>query len=67
MEGSDESSLRKCAACKNARYCSKECQVQDWRAGHKQTCSPRQTPQQAQSEKERLLLESAVLKPEQVS
>ena len=29
---------RKCARCMEARYCSKECQVNDWKV-HKKTCS----------------------------
>ncbi|XP_064649538.1 uncharacterized protein LOC135501381 [Lineus longissimus] len=29
-----------CTKCKVARYCSKECQVQDWRSGHKCACKP---------------------------
>jgi MYND finger len=29
---------RKCARCMEARYCSKECQVKDWKV-HKKTCS----------------------------
>jgi hypothetical protein len=30
--------LKKCSQCKLAQYCSKECQVVDWRAGHKKDC-----------------------------
>jgi hypothetical protein len=30
--------LKKCSQCKTAEYCSKECQVADWRAGHKKEC-----------------------------
>ena len=30
--------LKKCAACKMARYCSKECQKKDWALGHKKSC-----------------------------
>jgi hypothetical protein len=30
--------LRKCSQCKTLPYCSKECQVADWRAGHKKEC-----------------------------
>ncbi len=33
-----EVNLKKCAACKMARYCSKECQKKDWYDGHKRTC-----------------------------
>ena len=32
-------SVRRCGGCKRATYCSKECQVQDWKkGGHKQEC-----------------------------
>ena len=27
-----------CSRCKAAAYCSKDCQVKDWKAGHKQEC-----------------------------
>jgi hypothetical protein len=30
--------LKKCSQCKSVQYCSKECQVADWRAGHKKEC-----------------------------
>ena len=33
-----EGELRWCAKCHVARYCSKECQTIDWKAGHKQYC-----------------------------
>jgi len=29
---------RKCKQCKNAWYCSRECQIKDWRSGHKKQC-----------------------------
>ena len=29
---------KQCAACNMASYCSKECQVSDWRNGHKKQC-----------------------------
>ena len=28
---------KRCAACK-VRYCSKECQAEDWQNGHKKMC-----------------------------
>ncbi|KAK3275524.1 hypothetical protein CYMTET_16347, partial [Cymbomonas tetramitiformis] len=34
----DGQRLRKCAACDIAMYCSRECQVVDWKKGHKRTC-----------------------------
>ncbi len=30
--------LRKCSLCKSAHYCSKKCQVGDWKAEHKKDC-----------------------------
>ncbi len=30
--------MLKCARCKLARYCGKECQAADWRAAHKRAC-----------------------------
>jgi hypothetical protein len=30
--------LKKCSQCKSVQYCSKECQVAAWRAGHKKEC-----------------------------
>lgn len=30
--------LMKCARCQRAKYCSRECQAQHWRTGHKQAC-----------------------------
>ena len=30
--------LKKCAACKVARYCSKECQTEHWKKCHKKSC-----------------------------
>ncbi|PRW57503.1 putative splicing factor 3A subunit 1 isoform A [Chlorella sorokiniana] len=31
--------LMKCGACKTVAYCSKACQTQHWRAGHKHECA----------------------------
>lgn len=45
---------------------SKTCQRAHWKAGHREECRPPQTPQQAEAAKAQQLLESAVLKPEQV-
>jgi hypothetical protein len=33
------SSLLRCAGCKSVAYCSKDCQVGHWKAGHKQECA----------------------------
>ena len=33
-------SLKVCSRCKNALYCSPECQTADWRAKHKKECTP---------------------------
>jgi hypothetical protein len=30
--------MKKCSQCKSAEYCSKECQLADWRGGHKKDC-----------------------------
>jgi len=30
--------LKTCSSCGKVRYCSRECQVSDWKAGHKQVC-----------------------------
>ncbi|XP_064620987.1 uncharacterized protein LOC135483865 [Lineus longissimus] len=32
--------LKTCSKCKMAKYCSKECQVKDWKASHKRECRP---------------------------
>ena len=29
-----------CARCRITKYCCKECQIADWKAGHKDSCSP---------------------------
>lgn len=42
--------LMKCASCKTALYCSKDCQREHWRAGHKSKCKPAAAPQAAQDE-----------------
>lgn len=36
--GSCDEVLKKCGACKMARYCSKDCQTRHWKEGHKRTC-----------------------------
>ncbi|ETW07927.1 hypothetical protein H310_02330 [Aphanomyces invadans] len=33
-----------CARCLCVRYCSKECQTEDWKAGHKRACKPKSAP-----------------------
>ena len=30
--------IKKCKACKLVEYCSRECQVKDWKNGHKKAC-----------------------------
>jgi hypothetical protein len=30
--------LHRCTRCKAVSYCSKQCQVAHWKAGHKQVC-----------------------------
>ena len=34
----DEPYTKRCAQCKAAYYCSKECQVGHWKSGHKEVC-----------------------------
>ena len=34
--------MQKCGGCRLAHYCSKACQLQNWRSGHKYHCSPEQ-------------------------
>jgi hypothetical protein len=34
--------LKLCGGCKNARYCSTECQRKDWKIGHKAVCQVHQ-------------------------
>ncbi|EFN56291.1 hypothetical protein CHLNCDRAFT_144678 [Chlorella variabilis] len=36
--GTPTQQLKSCAACKAVAYCSRACQVQDWKQGHKQLC-----------------------------
>ena len=35
-----DTTMSKCSQCKHAHYCSEECQVTHWKAGHKAECSP---------------------------
>ena len=43
--GKEAEKLLVCQRCKKARYCSRPCQLQGWRRGHKETCGcPRPTP-----------------------
>ena len=37
-ESCDKKPFDKCGNCKLARYCSRECQVADWKARHKKIC-----------------------------
>lgn len=45
-EGSDTHSkelkkrLQRCSRCFGVKYCSRECQREHWKAGHKKTCVP---------------------------
>ena len=31
--------LSKCAKCSQTKYCSRDCQKVDWKAGHKEACN----------------------------
>ncbi|KAJ7120728.1 hypothetical protein C8R43DRAFT_1034063 [Mycena crocata] len=35
----DSRRYARCAGCRGAYYCSRDCQTADWRAGHKQLCT----------------------------
>ena len=35
----NEKTMSRCARCKQTSYCSKECQVKHWKAGHKEECT----------------------------
>ena len=39
-----------CSQCKAAAYCSKDCQVKDWKAGHKQACKGKMKTQEEGAE-----------------
>ena len=41
LTGDKECVLKQCARCKSFSYCSKECQVKHWKAGHKVDCKGR--------------------------
>ena len=41
--GNAEKALSKCAKCRVASYCSRECQIKDWKAGHKHSCKSKQS------------------------
>ena len=34
----EEDAELRCAKCKAVKYCSKECQMQDWKGGHRMQC-----------------------------
>lgn len=36
--GAKEGHLNVCSSCATARYCKRECQLEDWRRNHKQSC-----------------------------
>jgi len=42
--------MKNCASCKAIIYCSKECQKESWRKGHKETCAKISNPQNAADE-----------------
>jgi hypothetical protein len=38
MKASVENPLKLCSKCKKVYYCSRECQLDDWKKGHKEQC-----------------------------
>ena len=38
MEAQEGVKFKQCSKCKAQWYCSKECQVEAWRAGHNKDC-----------------------------
>jgi hypothetical protein len=42
--GTSETTLRLCARCQRAWFCSRECQEQAWEAEHKRVCSKKPRP-----------------------
>ena len=37
-EGAAVLDLKKCSACRTAKYCCRECQVKDWKERHRRWC-----------------------------
>src|SRR5690242_1064431 len=55
------SSPLRCGRCRSVWYCNRECQLADWKAGHRSVCSPKphqQHPSEAPAKPE---TETAVL------
>jgi len=50
-------SLHKCARCYMVQYCSKQCQVLDWRSNHKKFCA------HSRAERERAIADSEAFDP----
>jgi MYND finger len=42
-----------CSGCRRVFYCSKVCQLMDWKAGHKKACKQSQSQGQRQGRKEK--------------
>lgn len=42
-----DAELQKCSRCHKAQYCSKECQVIDWKKRHKNECAPKASNSQS--------------------
>ncbi|KAJ7486271.1 hypothetical protein B0H11DRAFT_2015499 [Mycena galericulata] len=38
--------FRRCSSCQDLYYCSKECQISDWKTGHRKTCKKFETLRQ---------------------
>ncbi|MGB1595078.1 MAG: zinc finger MYND domain-containing protein, partial [Promethearchaeia archaeon] len=56
----------KCSLCKSRVFCSKQCQVQDWSAGHKKCCpgkKKKQLLQAGEDQEELIIAEVSVANP----
>ena len=55
MEATEQAGtgLKKCKRCKQVKYCSKKCQVEAWKNGHKAECKDTETGKEEAEEAER--------------
>ncbi|KAJ6448344.1 hypothetical protein C8R45DRAFT_162389 [Mycena sanguinolenta] len=40
----EKTDFKRCSGCKHHHYCSKECQINDWRTGHRESCQHTRRP-----------------------